>query len=280
MTLRAISYGGGVQSTALVILAATRNPRFEEAMGGRVDGAVFANVGDDSEDPRALRWVRDVVTPWAAALGFRVDTVRRTKRDGTTPTLLEDHGDPSSRSINIPLRMANGAPGNRNCSEQWKIRPVANWLKANGATKDDPALVAIGFSTDEVERVTRGRDTRYQRSVFPLLDLGMDRSACQRLNVDTFGEAAPKSACWFCPYKRPAAFAEMRRDDPDTFAAAVEVERTANRTRDRIGKDHVYLTRFGKPLDEAVGEAQTPLFTDETWTDPGEAGCDSGHCFT
>lgn len=41
-----------------------------------------------------------------------------------------------------------------------------------------------------------------------------------------------------------------------------------------------YLTRFARPLDEAIPEAQTPLFTDDTWSDPGEAGCDSGHCFT
>lgn len=280
MTLRTISYGGGVQSTALVILAAQRHPRFEEAMGGQVTSAVFANVGDDSEHPKALAWVRDVVVPWAADHGVQIDIVRRVKRDGTSPTLLEDHESPDTRSINIPLRMSNGAAGNRNCSETWKIKPVARWLKEQGATKDDPALVAVGFSTDEIERVSRGRDTRYQRSVFPLIDMMWDRSACQALNVATFGRPAPKSSCFFCPYKRPSEFAVMRRDEPELFAKAVEVERTANRTRDRLGKDHVYLTRFAKPLDEAVAEAQTPLFTDDTWSDPGEAGCDSGHCFT
>jgi hypothetical protein len=45
MSLRVISYGGGVQSTALLVLAAQ----------GRIDFGVFlfANVGDDSDpDPR------------------------------------------------------------------------------------------------------------------------------------------------------------------------------------------------------------------------------------
>jgi hypothetical protein len=39
-----ISYGGGVQSTALLVLAIQRQL-------GPVDAALFANVGDDSEDP-------------------------------------------------------------------------------------------------------------------------------------------------------------------------------------------------------------------------------------
>jgi len=48
MSLRAISYGGGVQSTALVVLAAQ----------GVIDFplALFANVGEDAE-PDTIRYV-------------------------------------------------------------------------------------------------------------------------------------------------------------------------------------------------------------------------------
>ena len=53
--LRVVSYGGGVQSTALLVLAAQ----------GRVDFRVFlmANTGDDSEHPATLRYVRVVAVP-------------------------------------------------------------------------------------------------------------------------------------------------------------------------------------------------------------------------
>ena len=49
MTLRTVSYGGGVQSTALLVLAAQR----------QIDYSIFlfANVGDDSENPATLRYL-------------------------------------------------------------------------------------------------------------------------------------------------------------------------------------------------------------------------------
>ena len=52
--MRIISYGGGVQSTAMVIMAATRNPEFETACGAPIDAALFSNVGDASEHPAPL----------------------------------------------------------------------------------------------------------------------------------------------------------------------------------------------------------------------------------
>lgn len=41
------------------------------------------------------------------------------------------------------------------------------------------------------------------------------------------------------------------------------------------GKDPVFLTRFGKPLEEAIDTDQLALFTHE-----GPEGCDSGYCWT
>jgi len=69
--------------------------------------------------------------------------------------------------------------------------------------------------------------------------------------------------------------AEMRRDEPDLFWQSVELERLLNDRRDMLGKDHVYLTRFARPLDQAVGEAQQTLFNDEG----GPESCDEGVCF-
>jgi hypothetical protein len=48
------------------------------------------------------------------------------------------------------------------------------------------------------------------------------------------------------------------------------------RNKDRE-RNPVYLTRFGKPLDEAVSVAQDSLFQD---LGVGENGCDSGYCWT
>ena len=55
--MRVISYGGGVQSTALVVLAA-------QGKIGHVDAALFANVGDDSEHPASNTRVASEEEKW------------------------------------------------------------------------------------------------------------------------------------------------------------------------------------------------------------------------
>jgi hypothetical protein len=87
----------------------------------------------------------------------------------------------------------------------------------------------------------------------------------------------PKSACWFCPFHRPATWAEMRRDRPDLFGRACALEDLLNQRRATLGKDPVWLTRFNQPLAHAVAAAQDAL----PGIDPhGDVGCDNGMCFT
>ena len=265
--MRAFSSGGGVQSTAALVLSAQ----------GRIDYPVhlFANVGDDSEAPATLAYVRDVLMPYAAAHGVEYHELARVKRDGSTETLYGRLTREGSRSLPIPVRMDNGAPGTRSCTIDFKIQVIAKWHKAHGATPAAPGVVGIGFSTDEIERVGNARSRPWEVVEYPLLALGLSRAACAEVTRKAGLPPAPKSACWFCPMHRPATWREMRRDDPDTFGRAAALERLLNERRDTLGKDHVYLTRFARPLDEAIGEAQPALFDADGW---GES-CDEGVCF-
>ena len=275
MTLRTISWGGGVQSTALCVLAV--QGKLDEILGGPVDAALFANVGDDSEHPATLRFTRDIASPWLHDRGLVTHELRRVKRDGSTATLMGQLMREGSRSLPIPVRMSNGAPGNRKCTADFKISVVGKWLRANGATAENPATVAIGISTDEFQRANNKRAEPYERPVYPLLDLGLDRSGCMALIAAAGLPVPPKSACFFCPFHRPQQWSEMRRDEPDLFWQSVKLERLLNDRRDTLGKDHVWLTRFNRPLDEAIGEAQDQLPGFESIS---ENGCDEGYCWT
>ena len=262
--MKVISYGGGVQSTAMLVLA-------NQGVIEGVDAALFSNVGDDSEHPATLDYIRDVATPRS---GIPVHTLQRIKRDGSVETLWGRLMKPESRSLPIPIRMDNGAPNSRSCTVDFKIRVIGKWLKAHGAAKDNPATVCIGISTDEIQRVNRKRAEAYEKPTYPLIDLGMDRSACQQVIADYGWPVPPKSSCYFCPFHRDLTWSEMRRDEPDLFAKAVALEATLNERRDKRGKDSVYLTRHARPLDQAIGEAQDMLPLIEWDT------CDSGHCMT
>ncbi|SFW12726.1 phosphoadenosine phosphosulfate reductase [Amycolatopsis australiensis] len=269
MTLSVISYGGGVQSTAMLVLAAQGHIL--------IDAALFANVGDDSEHPATLRYVRDVAEPWATKHGLALHVLDRVKRDGTTETLWQRLTRPGSRSLPIPVRMSNGAPGTRSCTADFKIRVIGKWLRAHGASAAAPATVNIGISVDEIHRANTRRVEPHEHIVYPLLDLRMRRTDCARLIAAAGLPVPPKSACWFCPYHRPSVWATMRAEEPALFNRACHLEDLLNARRAALGKDAVYLTRFGRPLRDVVdpGVQLLPLLPADT-----DSGCDSGWCMT
>jgi hypothetical protein len=281
VNLRVVSYGGGVQSTAMLVLAAQRDRGFLRAFGE--DSAapptfLFANVGDDSEHPATLTFVREVAVPYAADHGIELHILDRRKRDGSVETLWGRMMREGSRSLPIPVRMSNGAPGRRSCTADFKIKVTGKWLKAHGATATSPATVAIGISVDEATRANNRRREPHEKIVYPLLDLRLNRADCARVIRDAGMRVPPKSSCFFCPFHRLSAWTDMARDDPELFAKSVLLEDALNGRRDRLGKDHVFLTRLGAPLSHVVSADERPLFG---WDDTDETAfeCDSGRCW-
>lgn len=276
--LRVISFGGGQQSTALLVLAAA----------GRIDFRtfLFANVGDDSEQPETLRYIEEYAKPFAAANGLELVELSRVgqtgARRGETRTLLADLERPESKSIPIPVHMNGGGPGNRQCTDRYKIKVIDRELISRGATDTNPATVGIGISLDEIHRANNRRRAPHENVVYPLLDLSLRRTDCQRIILAAGLPIPPKSACWFCPMKRPTEWHELRRNQPELFERACSLEdtlvarRLAMRTRDGKPKDPAYLTGLGRPLREAIpdGVDLLPL------ADDSDGACDSGHCFT
>lgn len=289
--LRSVSYGGGVQSTALLVLAAERRIDFPLF--------VFANVGDDSERKATLRYVEEYAKPYAAEHGIELAEVQRTRRDGTTETLMGRLTRPGSRSLPIPVRMSNGAPGTRSCTADFKIKVVGKEMKRRGATagrtcaahtadpasakcrgrrcvEQNKATVGIGISLDEIHRANSRIVEPHEEIVYPLLELGLRRVDCERIIRIAGLPVPPKSSCYFCPFHRPETWHDMRRQEPDEFEKACQLEELLNQRRDELGKDHVYLTRFARPLREAIpdGVDLLPIF------DEADGLCDSGWCMT
>lgn len=280
MTLRTISYGGGVQSTALCVLAT--QGRLDDIMGGPVDAALFANVGDDSEHPATLSFVRQVMVPWAAERGLPIHELHKTRKDGTTETLWGLITRPGHKAFTIPVRGENGAPQSRHCTRDFKIYVVSKWQKEHGASADDPATVAVGISTDEYHRANKAKNTeKHQQIVYPLLELGLNRSDCAHLIAEAGLPVPPKSSCFFCPWHSAQTWGEMRRDEPDLFNASVALEGMMQARQRVMGRQPIYITdrgaALGLPLDQAIHEAQDALFAEDVFNG---GACDEGHCWT
>lgn len=262
MTIRAASNGGGVQSTAMLILSARRQIDYPLHL--------FANTGDDSEHPATLAYVREVAAPYAKAHGIEFVEIRHSSRAGGK-TLYQRLTNPQSRSVGIPVRMSGtGAPGRRACTVDFKVRRLASELKKRGATEATPATVALGISLDEMSRMRTDSGIAWETLAYPLVDLRLDRAACVALIEREGLPVPPKSSCWFCPFHSLSYWREQRRAEPELFAQSVALERMLNDRRSALGKDPVWFSAKLKPLDEAVGDYdQIGLFDDELSCDIG-----------
>ncbi len=267
--LRTFSYGGGVQSTAALVLA----------VQGKIDFKtfLFANVGDDSEHPATLRYVREVAMPYAAANGIRLEELRRVKRDGSEETLYGRLTKAGSRSIPIPMRTNDlGAPGTRSCTADFKIRLIAKWQRVRGASSENVAVTGLGISVDEFQRARSSSGFDYQTLEYPLIALRLSRQDCRNV-IERAGLAVPpKSACYFCPFHSLRAWQEQREQEPELFAKSVALEALLNERRAMLGKDPMWLTRKLVPLDQATSpHRQLPMPLDGA-----EDACESGYCMT
>jgi hypothetical protein len=265
--LYAISYGGGVQSTAMIVLA----------IQGKIkaDVALFSNVGEDSEHPATLDYVRNIAIPWAASHGFPVYEIIPYRR-GEPTTIVQEIMRPGSGRDIIPVYGDTGKPMSRTCTSDFKVKNLGKYLKQLGASKNNPAHVLIGISVDEIERANRGKNEPYEIREYPLLDLGLFRDDCMAIIESAGLPVPPKSSCFFCPFHKKQVWSELRRDHPDLFQKAQDLEDYMNVRNKERGRNPVYLTRSKKRLSDAIGEAQNEL---DFGSDMGEFGCDEGVCF-
>lgn len=269
------SYGGGVQSNAVMVLA--------EQGKIRVDAFVFANVGDDSENPETLAYIENHAKPYMEAHGMRYIEVRR-----KGPSLYQVAADPKRRSVCIPARRRaeGGSDGraHRNCTTDWKIVPVDRWIVGNYAGQH--VKLGLGISVDEFQRARstawNDRDDVSKRKLgfwrsrwYPLLDLRLNRVQCAELILSAGLPLPPKSSCFFCPFRRKPEWVTLRAENPELFERAAKLEDALNAK----GLEGVYRLH-GTPnwfsLREWVSSNITlPLFGDD------EDGCaDGGWCHT
>lgn len=288
---RVFSSGGGLQSTAALVLAAR----------GIIDYPtfLFCNVGHDSEYPATLQYVREVAMPYAQKHGINLIELQKCDRDGVPVTLYQRLTKPESKSIEIPVRMSgSGAPGNRNCTYNFKIAVVDKWCKSqwsehikwlkkvfwrryglSGALKKEhfpifmhdlnnfhslyqPIEVGLGISLDEIQRMKPNMDPKtiyWKVNTHPLINevsKPLTRQDCINIIKDECLPLPPKSACIFCPYHTLQKYQEMRTNESGLFWKVIALEKLLNERRKMLGKDDVWLTKALKPLDEATTDLE------------------------
>lgn len=207
--LIALSSGAGVQSTAITLLAI-------DGVLPRPDVAIFADTG---WEPRAVYAQVDRLAAACEAAGIEFLRVNQ-------GNLRLDATDPEHRYASIPyfVRNPDGSEGmgRRQCTSEYKLAPITRKIrellgaKAPEFRRVPGGRVAeqwVGFSTDEVIRANRRRDSRgvkYLTTRYPLLDLGMSRNDCIAYLAEKGWGDTQKSACIGCPYHGNRQWRDLR----------------------------------------------------------------------
>ena len=197
-----LSFGGGVNTAALLALAYQRKLSF--------DVAIFADTG--CELPETYEWIERYAKPVCKELGIEFVVVRGEE---------EVHGKPVSDLYEycweyrfLPSRKW------RFCTDKFKVKPIKSWIFENC---EDPELI-LGIDASEKHRARECTDIPCR---YPLVELGIDRRECKRIIKSVGWVVPPKSGCFICPYSSVSRFKWLYEAHPELFQKAEALEKNA-----------------------------------------------------
>jgi len=226
--MKILSYGGGVQTAALLVL----NNRGDIKPSAQY--AVFADTGSELE--MTYKHI-EVMRNYSDIPLFTVRTNKGKLHEWQGETML-------------PMYFEDGGFNRRQCTNHWKIRPIRKWLREQGAKE---ANVQIGISIDEVHRV-KDANVKWVIHRWPLIEHGLTRQDCINILSKEGLPIPPKSSCFMCPYRRISEWTKLRVEQPNEFEKAVEFERN---------QKGMYLNYKAKPLAQIVGLQETMFESEE-----------------
>lgn len=189
-----LSFGGGVDSTALLLLLTDQKEEFE---------TVFVNHGGDY--PKTYEYV-----DYLRDQGFTIIEVIPDV-EGGYHTLYDYCWD---REI-IPFRRY------RWCSEKFKVVPFLNYIQT-------PCTCFLGFDAGEQRRAIHRKpkhkkehDMTYK---YPLIDAKMDRNDCIDFIKEHGLDIPSKSGCFFCPFMKRIELRLLYLNHPELYEKAEKLE--------------------------------------------------------
>lgn len=278
-----ISLGAGVQSTAMLLMADNGEllvEKYIEIDGEmvntqelepiKVDCAIFCDTGWEPKHvyEHLDRLISEVSIPvYVVSKGnIRQDIVDvlegREKRFASIPFFIENQD--GTKGI-----------GRRQCTNEYKIQPFNQkarqllGLKKYQRARPNSINKLLGITTDEVNRVKLSKD-KWSKNTYPFIDMRWNRSECiSYLKSIGWGDT-PKSACIGCPFHSNRMWADMKKNYPEDFKDAVELDNLLRKENNRKMKGKEYIHNSLVPLSEAY-------FNDENQSDLFDMECE-GMC--
>lgn len=215
------SYGGGVNSTAMLIGLRERDVI--------PDLILFADTG--GETPETYEFVSRF-SKWLIAhdmppIQTVVKTTKRAGRfRGANEVLTLER-----RCLEEKV-LPSIAYGYKTCSLKFKKEPQESFLRENfpdewkRSNKGSRFLKFMGYDASEPQRADKLQDDRFDYR-YPLIEWGWDREECVEAITNAGLCVPPKSSCYFCPNMDELEILQLRDRHPDLLQRALDMEANA-----------------------------------------------------
>ena len=273
-----LSLGAGVQSSTMALMAARGE------LTPVPTAAIFADTqGEPQSVYEWLDWLE-------GELPFPVIRVTRGSLEDEQLELRESAKTGRTYIRNLvpafTLDPKTGKKGllGRRCTGDFKVIPIQQQVRKmvgikRGGAGIVRAMMWIGISFDEAHRMKPSR-VDYIEHLWPLVDRKMKRQHCKQWMTDHGYPEPPRSACLYCPFHSDYEWARLKREEPDEFAKAVEVERRLQEAaaRQEQLKGVPFLHRSCVTLEQvdlrtAEEKGQGNLFDHSGWGNECEGLC-------
>jgi hypothetical protein len=224
METQILSYGGGKQTVAMIVLIA-------KGLIPRPDRIVTADTSREVGSTWA--YLTDHMQPFLAKLGMTVEVAPHSL---ATVDVYGHNGN-----LLLPVYTGTGKFSTY-CSNEWKSRVIDRYLRAADITE---GIRWIGFAFDERKRWDKPEDIGPWKRRFPLVELMVSSTDCPKI-IESAGLPVPrKSRCWNCPHQTNEEWRELT---PAEFENACRMDDEIRENDDRNG---VYLHQSRIALREA-----------------------------
>lgn len=245
LTGRILSFGGGVNTVALLLELVARRDPFEEV--------VFADTQGE----------------WRETYNYLTRYVRPFCADNEIPftVVLGDEDKLGTVSLEEWCLRERKTPSRRHrwCTDRFKIRPIKDYVRKTYGK----AVCLMGIDYDEITRIHEPHYSEIS-NIYPLVDWKWTRTMCERTILRHGWMVPRKSGCWYCPFQRVHDWRALLVGHPDLFGRAETLERNSE------SYPRFVLSGTNKPLARLKvrfgdGFAKIEDFLEEP--------CDSGYCF-
>lgn len=221
-----LSYGGGVNTVALMILLIRQKKPLDEV--------VFADTG--GEVPETYDYI-SITKEYLNQHGIPFKVVKAREH--------EDLYDCSYRRKVFPSALWRWS------TRDFKVIPIHAYYRSIGTHIEQ----YMGIAFDEIDRMKDSR-VDYVTNLYPLIDDRITRKGCIEI-IQTEGLPVPvKSGCYFCPFSSLERWKWMYETHPDLYWKAVALEENSKHFPDQRLSDQVFRKRAKVTLRELAEKFQ------------------------